>query len=449
MSSSEVEANGTLGGGRVIMSEDGRHLAFDHYASNLAPYDLNNTLDVFVRDRVNGTTELVSVALTGLSGNNFSFVHGMSRDGRFIVCQSSAYDLVKYDTNGVADVCLLDRDPDVEGNGASSGGGVSLDGTKVVFSSVATNLVAGDSNGFDDVFIRDLVAGTTTRASVTTSGAQANQGSFLPQISDDGAIVMFMSYATHLVGNDKNNRLDVFVRDLAAGTTGRVSVGTGGVEGNGDTQAFAMAADGQSLAFDSYSSNIVSGDTNNSRDIFRRDRTNQTTTLISISATGVQAPFGAYDPRISQNGSFIAFNSAGKDLAGVEPNNSSDVFVHDVATGELKKVSVHVSGAEGAGGSFGYAVSDDGNPFGFYTVGVLCAGVQQQSLPTGFGGTLRVVPAYFAAFLVDSAGATISEDLPLDDELAGALIYAQVLELDPGASKGVSFTPGIELVLGE
>lgn len=540
VSTAGTEASGNLASNRVIVSADGRHFAFDDFGSNLAPWDINGAADVFVRDRVAGTTTMVSVALTGLSANNGSFVGGMSRDGRFITFYSYAYDLVKFDTNSVADVFLRDRDPDVNGvfdegnettvrvsldsnggeaNNSSYAGAVSLDGTKVAFWSSATNLVTGDTNATDDIFVRDLVAGTTTRVSVSSSGTQANGYSQLPAISDDGTIVMFVSYANNLIGNDRNSRQDVFVRDLVAGTTGRVSVGSGGVEGNGDTYEFAMAADGQRVAFRTWSDNLVSGDSNGYYDVFLRDRVNKTTTLVSVSETGVQSQYGAHSPQISPDGGFVLFTSPGTDLAGIETNQSEDVFVRDVAAGTLRKVSVHLSGAEGASGSYGHAISDGGswvallnygndlsgpdtngipdvlvrdrtlpdpeaswqnygagwpgtlgipsltaasdpvlgrtldvaigNSLGFYTVGFLYAGLQQISLPTGFGGTLLVAPIYSTVFLVDLAGATISEDLPLDDTLAGISLYAQVLELDGGASKGVSFTPGLELILGQ
>ena len=540
VSTAGAEANGSVGS-TVKMSADGRHVAFDSYASNLAPYDINNTSDVFVRDRLLGTTTLVSVAVTGLSGNNLSAVNAISADGRFIVFWSIAYDLVKFDANAQGDIFVHDRDPDgngvfdegnativrvsvdsagVEGNGFSSGAGVSADGSKVVFRSDATNLVANDTNAASDIFVRDLVAGTTTRVSVSTAGAQGNGRSIEPALSDDGTIVMFASSASNLIPSDTNSRQDIFVRDLVAGTTGRVSNGEGGVEGNSDALNCTMSGDAQRVVYWSSATNLVSGDTNNFSDVFLRDRTAGTTTRLSVSEAGAQGNSSSRLGCISANGDFVVFSSNASNLAGVETNaNNQDVFVRDLVAGTLRKVSVHPSGQEGSAGSTGYAISDDGsftamfesasdliggdangiydllirdrtvpdpqaswqnygagwpgtlgvpsftalanpvlgttveafvgNSVGFYTVGFLYLGLQQISVPTRLAGTLLVDPLATIVFLLEPLGTTLDGDLPLDDALVGTSFFAQVLQLDNGASKGASFTAGLELLLGQ
>ncbi|MBL8842682.1 MAG: hypothetical protein JNL90_14270 [Planctomycetes bacterium] len=541
VSTSGAEANGNMGGGKVVLSADGRHVAFDSYASNLAPYDINNTIDVFVRDRQLGTTTLVSVALTGLSGNNFSFLDSMSPDGRFIVFTSGAYDLVKFDTNQQGDIFLHDRDPDgngvfdegnativraslgntgVEANAYSSGAGVTADGGTVVFRSDASNLVTGDSNGVSDIFVRDLAAGTTTRVSVSTTGKQSNGYSNECAISRDGTVVMFSSYASNLIASDTNGRQDVFVRDLVAGTTGRVSNGNGGVESDSDALSFSMSDDGQRVVFWSHATNLVSGDTNNAPDVFLRDRTAGTTTRLSVSEAGVQGNGSSSQGQLSPNGAFVVFSSSADNLAGIETNrNGQDVFVRDLVAGTIRKVSVHPSGKEGDSSSNCYAISDDGlfvamlesafdliggdangiydllirdrtlpdpqaswqnygagwpgtlgvpsftalanpvlgttveafvgNSVGFYTVGFLYLGLQQISVPTRLDGTQLVDPLATIVFLVEPFGTTLDGDLPLDDALVGTSFFAQVLQLDNGASKGVSFTEGLELLLGQ
>lgn len=540
VSTAGVEANASMGG-TVSMSADGRHIAFDSYASNLAPYDINNTVDVFVRDRLLGTTTLVSVALTGLSGNNQSFLPSISADGRFVVFSSLAYDLVKFDANAQGDIFVHDRDPDGngvfdegnativrasvdsaggEGNGFSSGAAISADGSKVAFRSDARNLVASDTNGTSDIFVRDLVAGTTTRVSISTAGAQSNGTSNECAISHDGAIVMFSSFASNLIPSDTNSRQDVFVRDLVAGTTGRVSNGEGGVEGNSDALNFSMSGDAQRVVYWSSANNLVSGDTNNVSDVFLRDRTAGTTTRLSVSEAGAEGNGSSRVGCVSANGDFVVFSSNASNLAGVETNaNNQDVFVRDLVAGTLRKVSVHPSGQEGSAGSTGYAISDDGlsvamfesasdliggdangifdllirdrtlpdpqatwqnygagwpgtqgvpsftalsnpvlgttieayvgNSVGFYTVGFLYLGLQAISVPTRLGGTQLVDPLSTIVFLVEPFGTTLDGDLPLDDALVGTSFFAQVLELDNGASKGVSFTAGLELLLGQ
>ena len=124
---------------------------------------------------------------------------------------------------------------------------VSADGTLVAFVSGSPNLVAGDTNGVRDVFVRNLVTGTTTRASLG-SGGQANGASSNARISADGRFVVFTSLATNLVAGDTNGAADVFERDLATGQTTRVSVSAGGVQGNDASggAASGISADGGS-----------------------------------------------------------------------------------------------------------------------------------------------------------------------------------------------------------
>jgi Tol biopolymer transport system component len=110
-----------------------------------------------------------------------------------------------------------------------------MGGRYVAYVSSATNLVSGDSNGVADVFVRDRQAGTTERVSVDSSGKQADGACTSCAISSDGRFVAFASVATNLVSGDTNGTFDVFVRDRQNGTTGRVSVDSSG--GQGDAAA--------------------------------------------------------------------------------------------------------------------------------------------------------------------------------------------------------------------
>jgi len=121
----------------------------------------------------------------------------------------------------------------VEGNGYSQMPSISADGRYVVFYSDSSNLVSGDTNGANDVFLHDMQTGTTSRISVSSSGTAGNSESFFPSISADGRYVVFTSAATNLVSGDTNGIEDVFVRDLQAGTTTRVSVSSSGAQCSG------------------------------------------------------------------------------------------------------------------------------------------------------------------------------------------------------------------------
>jgi hypothetical protein len=159
-----------------------------------------------------------------------------------------------------------------EGNGNSLRAAISADGRYVAFMSWASNLVPGDTNGSADVFVHDLQTGATTRLSVDSDGNQGNGDSWNPAISADGRYVAFQSWASNLVPGDTNGSADVFVHDLQTGATTRLSVDSSGNEGNDESYDPAVSADGRYVAFESLASNLVPGDTNDEWDIFVHDR---------------------------------------------------------------------------------------------------------------------------------------------------------------------------------
>ncbi|MFO1072614.1 MAG: hypothetical protein U1E17_08020 [Geminicoccaceae bacterium] len=177
-------------------------------------------------------------------------------------------------------------------------------------------------------------AGTTERVSVATGGGQALGLSFVQAISSDARFVLFLSLAANLVSGDTNRAIDAFLRDRQAGTTVRVSLGTGGVQGNEDTRAATMSADGRYIAFASWASNLVAGDTNGQTDVFVRDRRTGAIERVSVSDAGAQGDHGSGDagspsPRIS--GRFVAFITQADNLVAGEP--LCVVVVRDRQTG--------------------------------------------------------------------------------------------------------------------
>ena len=153
-------------------------------------------------------------------------------------------------------------------NNIATGGVMSADGRYVVFQSAATNLVAGDTNGFFDVFLRDTVTGTTTLLSTATGGTQGNNVSSVAAITDDGRFVFFNSTATNLVGGDTNAALDLFMRDTLTGVTTRVSTASDGSQANGLSQNVDATGDGAFISFQSAATNLVAGDSNGFNDAF-------------------------------------------------------------------------------------------------------------------------------------------------------------------------------------
>jgi Tol biopolymer transport system component len=246
------------------------------------------------------------------------------------------------DTNGYDDAFVRDRRTGrtervsvgtggVEGNDRSGTEALSTDGRFVAFGSWADNLVPGDTNEAFDVFIRDRQTGRTERVSVGTGGVEGDDRSGTVALSADGRFVAFGSWADNLVPGDTNGNADVFVRDRRTGVTERASVGPNGVQGNGDSGSYAtvvLSADGRFVAFQSSASNLVPGDTNGLDDIFVRDRLKGVTERVSLGPNGVQGNDGSSSPALSADGRFVAFGSWADNLVPGDTNEEEDVFVH-------------------------------------------------------------------------------------------------------------------------
>lgn len=223
-------------GYRNCLSSGGRLLAFSSQWSLVAA-DGDTTLDVYLRDRVAHTIELVSVSSGGSKGN-----------------------------------------------AASGGPDVSPDGRFVCFSSDATNLVANDTNWLSDVFLRDRFAQQTSRVSVGKNGQQGNHNSFGASMSADGRFVAFWSFATNLTPGDTNGTSDIFLYDHAAGTSICVSASIHGGTGNGISGSPVTSGDGRYVAFGSGASDLVAGDTNGFGDAFVYDTLTGLMSIVSVDS---------------------------------------------------------------------------------------------------------------------------------------------------------------------
>jgi Tol biopolymer transport system component len=277
------------------ISADGRYVAFQSFASNLVRGDTNGLTDAFVRDLATGKTTRVSLTSRGRQARcNIGYCEStepvLSEHGRYVAFQSSSTNLVRHDTNRLGDVFVRDRRTgkttrmSVDSRGRQGGGdrtnngsnapAISGNGRYVVFHSADSNLVHGDTNGVFDIFVHDRRTGRTTRVSVSSSAAQANQESLgAVSISSDGRYIAFTSLASNLVAGDANEITDVFLRDDAAGTTTLASLGQAGNQGDDASSAtgVAFSANDRYLAFSSWAANLVVGDTNIVADAFVRD----------------------------------------------------------------------------------------------------------------------------------------------------------------------------------
>ena len=337
-----VDSNGAQannGSSAPSISADGRYIAFDSLATNLVPNDTNGRNDIFVHDTQTGVTTRVSVDSSGLEANQDSYFPSISADGRYITFGSYATNLVPSDANGTMDIFLHDMQTGattrvsvdsngIQANGFSTGSSISANGRYIAFTSSASNLVLGDTNSRNDIFVRDLQTGTTIRVSVDSNGTQTNGDSNNPSISSDGRYVTFDSYASNLISGDTNNTSDVFLRDVQMGWTTRVSIASGGLQGNSASGLSFISGDGRYIVFYSDATNLAPGDTNGRRDIFVYHVQAGATVRASVASNGTQADNGSYFPFISADGQYIVFQAYATNLVAGDTNSNADIFIH-------------------------------------------------------------------------------------------------------------------------
>ena len=257
---------------------------------------------------------------------------------------------------------------------------LSDDGRYIAFSSEGDNLVAGDDNGVSDVFVRDVLNESTIRVSVASGGGQANGRSYLTDISPDGRYVVFFSEADNLVGGDGNGAWDVFLHDIQGMTTERVSLGTAGAEGDGDSTRAFVSADGRYVAFESDAANLVTDDDNARRDVFVRDRTGSTTTMVSVDSQGRAGNEGSYVCDLTADGRHVGFHSFADNLVQAPATERwvRNVYLHDRDTGTTAIASTDISGLASTSGSYGCSLTADAQLVAFESADVFFAGDKER-----------------------------------------------------------------------
>jgi Tol biopolymer transport system component len=367
---------GAAGGmsGWPVISPDGTKVAFESEASSLVARDTNGVNDVFVRDLTTGRTELVSIDASGTdSGDGRSGGDGaagsqgptFSPDGTLLLFRSSASDLVEGDQTGW-ELFLRDLEDGttrlVSTTGSPHGeflwGRFSPDGSKVVYNT-------GSIPTSGDVFVYDIATGRTTLVSAAATGGGGGNGpSYRAVVGPDGNKVAFTSLATNLGPIDTNGTYDVYLRDLAAGTTTLLSTsGSGAADGWSDQAVFSP--DGTKVAFASQASNLGPTDSNGSPDVYLSDLTTGRASLVSINGAGTDS--GNDESGGNQNShpflpdGRIVFASGASDLTPADDNGYPDIFVHDPSTGRTELVSVNAAGTN-SGNSLSAAarVTSDG-----------------------------------------------------------------------------------------
>lgn len=379
-----VAGNGSGNGnaGDQMMTPDGRYVVFYSDASNLVSNDTNGqVIDIFRRDTLTGVTELVSVNAAGTgSGNGRCNTPSISADGRYVVFDSIASDLVPNDTNFSFDIFVRDMQLNVthlvsvnsagtgSGDDPSQGSRISANGRYVAFKSTAKNLTSiPDTGNIEDLFVRDLQTGVTSLVTVNSSGTgPANQplavnSNFI--ITPDGRYVLFTTTASNLTTTpDTNGADDIYLRDLQTGTTSLVSIDMSGAA-MGFAREPSISANGRYVAFYSSALNVVPNDNNNTEDIFVRDMQTNTTKLVSVDIGGTTSGNGfSVSPIISPDGRYVSFYGSATNLTSVpDANSSPDSFVRDLQTNTTALVSFNSGGAAtGNNSSFTPVISADG-----------------------------------------------------------------------------------------
>jgi Tol biopolymer transport system component len=464
-----VRPDGTQADGHSYapaLSADGRYVAFHSYATNLVPGDTNDWVDVFVQDRLTGDLTRVSVASDGSEGlGGGSLYPAISASGRYVAFRSCADNLVPSDTNDDCDIFVHDRDADddnrydepgqvrtlrvsvssggTEATGDSDAPSISADGRFVAFESYAADLVAGDTNGTYDVFLHDRDsdadgvmdepgAVSTVRVSVASDGGEANGISSAPALSADGRYVAFESEADNLVPTDGNEYQDVFLHDWRTGLTVRVSVSSGGTEGDGHSETPAISFNGQYIAFVSWAYDLDPACSYAARHVFVRDRLTGQTSCVSLASDGTQAYVDSWNPSLSADGRFVAFGSDADNLVPDDTNESRDIFLRDWTAPAPVAARIPTSG------------------------GVLAAsGVVLTFPPDTFSDTVVITHTTNPAGAAPSPGVSLSVVEPTFDLDAVYASSGGVAQPSPGRSYSVTLSygqadkgPAVEETLG-
>ncbi len=383
------DAQGDAASSNPSMSADGRYIAFKSDATNLVVGSTNGARSIYVKDTQTGATTRVSAASNGANGNKDSDNPVISGDGRFVAFESAATNLAANDSNSQClspagtntncpDIFIKNLESGetrmvsvtasgVQGDRDSHRPAISGDGRFVAFLSGATNLAAGDTNSKADVYLKDMQTGAVKLVSVAADGVESDSDAMIPAISGDGRFVAFASAASGLAPGDTNGKVDVFIKDMQTGALTLVSTPGSGGAGN-EASGFGsldISADGRFVAFDSVASNLVPGDENGVRDIFMRDMQTGAIALVSTSAAGAQGEWDSYESvAISADGRFVAFSSDASSLISGDPNlnaGKTDAFIKDMRTGAISCVSTSTgSPLPGQGKSGFVAISESG-----------------------------------------------------------------------------------------
>lgn len=373
--------NNTL---QAHMSDDGRYVVFATEADNLLPVtDGNGTYDIYWYDTQEDDLRLVSATNSSntAAGNGESTEPSVSNDGRYVVFQSSATDLISNpEDSSTTDIYMRDIQTNTtvritetasaeQANGDSQFPMVSGNGQYIVFTSGATDLTTGDTNERDDIYLYDIGADSYEIISVSTAGVQAGESSYRPDVSDDGNYVLFSSWANNWIPEGEGfwSGHSAYIRDRGAGTTTLVSMNeSGNPREVVNDYRMSLSANGQYAVFGT-SDSLITADNNPYSDIYRVDWQQGTSGIELVSsdeddnAVGDESNHGY----ISANGNYVVFDSVSDDLVPGDNNGKADIFIKNMTTGAIERASITPDEEEGVLDSVNPVVSSDGNKVAF------------------------------------------------------------------------------------
>lgn len=345
-----VKADGTIPQHRDSywgdVSSNGRYVVFESYARLVDGVGrTHGAIHVYVRDRELGITTAVDLRTSGKLAHQFGMNPTISADGRYVAFQSSDNYLTsqplitKFDQILVRDTVTgttVLATTAVDGGPADSlseFADISADGSVVVFDSLAGNLIEGETGGHEHVYRRDLATATTSLVSRTATGEFPNGGSYHPSTSADGNVIAFATAATDIVEQTQPS-MYVVSYDVARDSSTAIATAWNGGPADDASQYAAVGDDGTTIAYESAATDVVPDDTNESTDVFVYDVATRATTLASISFTGGPSDNSSFFPALDAGGGLVAFESWADNLVPDDENGASnDVFVRDRATG--------------------------------------------------------------------------------------------------------------------
>ncbi|MCG3136003.1 MAG: hypothetical protein HMLKMBBP_03790 [Planctomycetes bacterium] len=358
-----------------VLSKDGRFVAFSSSASDLVEGDTNGQNDVFVLDTETGDVTRVSVSSAGEESNGSCNNPGISENGRWVLFDSDANNLVPDDTNDAYDVFVHDRKTGVtrrvsvatdgtEASADSDRGSMSGKGRWIAFAGDADNLVPDDTNGETDAFLHDLKTGRTIRASVGPDGEEAPDGASDPQTSKTGRYVAFATRSDEF-GAREGSRAPI-VRDMK---TGRLTIGAQTHSGGavGSTVSFwRLASNGKSIAFASGGDDVTpAGNPSGQLQVYWMSLRNPSPVLLSRSGAGAPGSGQSIATSISPTGRLVAFRSLSPELVEGDVNGVFDIFLAAPSGGDVRAMSRNGDGALGNDHSFTASLSANGKVLAF------------------------------------------------------------------------------------